>query len=80
MTEPLRDQFHVCTHVDVLNRKSVPKAMWAKRVRERFILLRPFSQTVYPHSQRRVTARKEIFPTVLNLPRQGIQHFNHMLG
>jgi hypothetical protein len=47
MTKPLGDQFHVRTHVDVLDRKRVTKAMWAKGVRERFIFLRPLGHGVY---------------------------------
>ena len=44
MTQPLGDQFHIRTHVDVLDRKRVPKAMWAEGVRELFVLLRPFGR------------------------------------
>jgi hypothetical protein len=52
MTKPLGDQFHVRAHVDVLNRERVSKAMRAKRMREWFLLLRPFGQSVDPHAQR----------------------------
>ena len=79
MTEPFRDQFHVRAHVDVLDRKCVSKAMGAKGVRERLVLLRSRSQRVYPHAQRGVGASEEIFLAILHLSRQGIQHFNHML-
>src|SRR5260370_41665384 len=57
----------------------VSKAVWTKGVRERLLLLRAFSQGVYPPSQRRVSASEEVFLAVLHLARQGLQHLHHMV-